>query len=297
VEGGSIVIGLRVVDALAQQRWLDRASQAVQKAVQSAFAAGGAAGRQLEDLLHGTGLAHPIHPALTDVPVGAWTVALVFDALEAVNDRADLAPGADAAVALGLAGAVAAASTGIADWQELDAKPLRVGLIHGALNISATALYAASLIMRRRGAREAGRNLGFAGYALALTAAYLGGDLVYRDQIGVSHANPVWTPLNFTPVLADGELAEGGLRRVDLGDRQIMLARYHGQVYALEEHCSHLGGPLSEGTLEDGCVQCPWHGSRFALEDGRPVAGPAAIPQPCFETRVRNGTIEVRAGQ
>jgi len=65
--------------------------------------------------------------------------------------------------------------------------------------------------------------------------------------------------------------------------------------YALAERCSHLGGPLADGMLEDGCIQCPWHGSRFALEDGRPIDGPASIPQPCFETRVRNGRIEVRA--
>jgi nitrite reductase/ring-hydroxylating ferredoxin subunit/uncharacterized membrane protein len=291
------VIGLRIVDALARQDWLGRASQGVQEVVQQLFEVGGTAGQQVADILHGTGLGHPIHPALTDIPVGAWTTALVLDILAAAQGRDELSPGADVAIGIGLIGALGAAPTGITDWKELDTKPLRIGLIHGVLNLSATGLYATSWLLRRRGAREAGRGFAFAGYALALAAAYLGGDLVYRDQIGVSHANPVWTSLKFMPVLADADLPEGELRRVEAGGRQIVLARQHGRVYALAESCSHLGGPLSDGQLEEGCVQCPWHGSRFALEDGRPIDGPAAVPQPCFETRVRGGQIEVRAGE
>ena len=56
-----------------------------------------------------------------------------------------------------------------------------------------------------------------------------------------------------------------------------------------------MGGPLSEGELKDGSVVCPWHGSRFCLADGSVLDGPATIPQPRYETRVRNGQIEVRA--
>jgi nitrite reductase/ring-hydroxylating ferredoxin subunit/uncharacterized membrane protein len=291
------MIGLRIIDALEQQDWLDRVSQAAQQAVQQLIKAGGPIAHKVENNLHGTGLGHPIHPAITDIPLGAWTVALAFDMIETLNGDDSLAAGADSAIMIGLVGAVSAASTGIADWQTLDTKPLRIGFLHGLLNITATLLYAASLLLRRSGDRAAGRGLAFAGYSIALTAAYLGGDLVYRDRIGVSHANPVWTPLKFKQVLKDDELAEGELRRVDVGDRAIMLARQGGTVYALDDHCSHLGGPLSEGSLEDGGVRCPWHGSCFRLADGNPIDGPAAIPQPCFETRVRAGHIEVRAGQ
>jgi nitrite reductase/ring-hydroxylating ferredoxin subunit len=121
--------------------------------------------------------------------------------------------------------------------------------------------------------------------------------MVFRDQIGVSHSSPVWKTLKYKVVLPETELAEGDLRRVEVGERRIVLARQDGQIYAMEERCSHLGGPLADGKIEDGCIQCPWHGSRFALEDGHPVDGPATIPQPCFETRVRNGQIEVRAAE
>jgi nitrite reductase/ring-hydroxylating ferredoxin subunit/uncharacterized membrane protein len=291
------MIGLRIIDALERQDWLDRISQATQQTLQQLIKAGGPIAHQIENGLHGTGLGHPIHPAITDIPLGAWTVALAFDTIETLNGDDSLAPGADSAIMIGLAGAVGAAATGIADWQALDTKPLRVGLVHGVLNSSATLLYATSLLLRKRGDRAAGRVLAFAGYGIALTAAYLGGDLVYRDRIGVSHANPVWTELKFKRVLADDELAEGELKRVDVGDRAIVLARQGGVVYALDDYCSHLGGPLSEGSLEEGGVRCPWHGSCFRLTDGNPIDGPAAIPQPCFETRVRVGHIEVRAGQ
>jgi nitrite reductase/ring-hydroxylating ferredoxin subunit len=59
--------------------------------------------------------------------------------------------------------------------------------------------------------------------------------------------------------------------------------------------CAHLGGPLNEGTLEDGSVVCPWHGSRYALEDGSVLDGPSAHPQISYDTRVsETGMIEVR---
>jgi len=74
----------------------------------------------------------------------------------------------------------------------------------------------------------------------------------------------------------------------------ILLVRRGKRIFALAETCSHLGGPLSEGKLRGNSVQCPWHGSRFALEDGRVLDGPAVHPQPCLEARVRNGKIELR---
>lgn len=290
------MIELRAIDILARQKWLDQTSQIVQQAVQEVFEAGGAAAQPVVDFLHGTWLGHPLHPLLTDVPIGSWTAALVLDALGMVSDQ-DLEAGADAAIALGLVGAVGSAITGLADWKDLDSKPLRIGLAHGVLNLSATTLYAISLLLRRRGARGAGQATALAGYLAVLLAAYLGGDLVYREQIGVNHTNPIWEPLKFAPVLADEDLTEGEPRRVEVGELQVVLVRQSGKIYALAERCSHLGGPLADGIVEDGCIQCPWHGSRFALADGHPVTGPATIPQPCFETRVRKGQIEVRAAK
>jgi nitrite reductase/ring-hydroxylating ferredoxin subunit len=96
---------------------------------------------------------------------------------------------------------------------------------------------------------------------------------------------------------AESDLAEGTMRRVDVDGSRILLAKRDGQVYAIAEVCSHLGGPLAEGKFEDCTVQCPWHGSRFSIEDGSVVHGPAVHKEPSLEVRVANGQIEVRAKQ
>jgi nitrite reductase/ring-hydroxylating ferredoxin subunit/uncharacterized membrane protein len=291
------MIEQRIVDTVAKQAWLNPPSQALQQAVAKTYQAGGATGQRIANFLHGTWLGVPLHPVLTDVPVGAWTVALVLDTLDTLRGDDKYADGADAAITIGLVGAVGAAAAGLTDWHQTHGRPLRLGFVHGVMNISAALLYSLALTLRKRGARGAGKGIALGAYSLAGLSAHLGGDLVYQDQIGVTHAEPVEEPLEYTAVMAESELPQGEPRNVTVGERTVMLVRQDGQVYALDARCSHLGGPLAEGKLEDGSVQCPWHGSRFALRDGRILQGPAAIPQPCFKTRVRNEQIEVQAGQ
>jgi nitrite reductase/ring-hydroxylating ferredoxin subunit len=132
----------------------------------------------------------------------------------------------------------------------------------------------------------------WAGYAIALGAAYLGGDLVYGQRIGVTHADAD-PPQSFTRVMKSAALAENSMARGRAGDVDVLLARQHGRVCALIHSCSHLGGPLSEGTLKDGSVVCPWHGSEFALADGRVLNGPSTHAQPYLRVRERDGHIEV----
>jgi nitrite reductase/ring-hydroxylating ferredoxin subunit len=74
----------------------------------------------------------------------------------------------------------------------------------------------------------------------------------------------------------------------------VVVREIGGTVHALAERCSHLAGPLSEGTVADGCVRCPWHGSVFRLSDGWNVRGPATAPQPAFDTRIVDGHVEIR---
>ena len=140
----------------------------------------------------------------------------------------------------------------------------------------------------------AGRKCAWTGYAIALGAAYLGGDLVYGRRIGVTHADAE-PPAEFTPVIDSAALAENTMVRTRAGDADVLLVRQRGRVCALVHSCTHLGGPLSEGTLKDGSVVCPWHGSEFALEDGRVLNGPATQSQPCLLVRERDGRVEVKA--
>ncbi|HZO88854.1 MAG TPA: Rieske 2Fe-2S domain-containing protein [Chthonomonadaceae bacterium] len=283
-----------VTDVIAQQEWLEPVETGLQKAVHSAFDAGGQAGRKVEDFLHGTWLGHPLHVVLTDIPIGAWTMAAVLDAADAVRGRNSSGAAADAAVAMGLISAVPTAIAGLTDWHKTDGKSRRVGLVHGLLNITATALFATSWALRRRKSRDAARICGWIGYALAFGSAWLGGDLVYGEKIGVDHANRQPLPSNFVPVMPDADLPEDTPHRAEVNGVKLVLVRRDGRVYALAETCAHLGGPLSEGQLQGESIVCPWHGSRYALDDGRVLDGPSTFPQPCFEARIHNGQIEVR---
>ncbi|HEY7975115.1 MAG TPA: Rieske 2Fe-2S domain-containing protein [Ktedonobacterales bacterium] len=278
---------------IERQEWMEPASDAIQKAVSGALT-GGATRRRLEDFLIGVWLGHPLHPLLSDIPVGAWTTALGLDAFEMSTGHTQFAPGADAAVVIGVVGGLASAITGLAQWQYTDAQPRRIGLAHALLNLTGTALYITSAALRARGKRSAGQGVALLGYGCVAAAGYLGGDLAYNTRIGVNHAPGQTPPDQFTAVLPERALAEGTAQAVDVGDLRMMLVREHGRIYALARECSHLGGPLEEGAIADGCVTCPWHSSRFALADGRVVHGPATFPQPHFETRLRNGQIEVK---
>jgi nitrite reductase/ring-hydroxylating ferredoxin subunit/uncharacterized membrane protein len=282
---------------IERQEWMTPIEERLQKSIAAAFEAGGAAGRAIKNFLHGTWLGHPLHPVLTDVPLGAWTTALVFDALDSGRRRwpwqAAVARRADDAILVGIVGAVGAALAGLTDWQHTDGKARRTGLTHAALNTAALGLYTGSLVMRKRGARGAGRGLATAGFGVLIAAAWLGGRLVYRDRIGVDHAQRE-EPEGFARALREGELREGQPVRAEVNGLRVVLVKRSGRVYAIGERCSHLGGPLAEGEVQDDAIVCPWHGSRFALEDGRVLDGPATMPQPCFETRVRDGFVEVR---
>ena len=275
-----------VVETVERQEWLAPVEDELQKAVHRAYEAGGGGGRAMKNFLNGTWLGHPLHPALTDVPLGAWTATVVLDALDS---RA-----ADGALAVGLAGSALAALTGLTDWQDIDGPARRIGLLHGALNLTGAALFATSLVKRREGKRSQGKVLALAGFAGAMFSAWLGGKLVYEKKIGTDHTQDVNLPEDFTDVLAESDLPEGAMRRVEWNGFRILLARRGGRIFAIGEVCSHLGGPLAEGAADDGSVRCPWHGSRFSLADGSVLDGPATHPQPCLETRTRNGRIEVK---
>ena len=132
------------------------------------------------------------------------------------------------------------------------------------------------------------------GFLFVLAGTYLGGHLSYDERIGVDHAQRD-APEGWSPVMAESDLAEAELRRVQVHGVDILLVKHDGRIFALGERCAHLGGPLAEGKLEGTTVVCPWHGSRFSLEDGRVIDGPAVYAQPCYEARVRDGQVEVRA--
>jgi nitrite reductase/ring-hydroxylating ferredoxin subunit/uncharacterized membrane protein len=285
----------RAVHAVERQRWLDQLGYRFERTMALGFNLLGGRGRPLQGLLHGTWLGHPIHPALTDIPLGAWTTALVLDGIDTITPRsAALGRAATISVEVGILGGIGAAVTGATDWQYTHDTARRVGLVHGALNASALGLYLASWRLRARGMSSRGRGAGVMGYLVAATAGYLGGDLVYHHRIGVDRSETSLEPRDFVPVIATGDLPPDQPRQVQLNGVAVVLVRRGEKVYAVGERCSHLGAPMSEGWLYQGDLVCPWHGSCFDLGSGAPVNGPATAPLACYEARVHNGHIEIR---
>jgi nitrite reductase/ring-hydroxylating ferredoxin subunit/uncharacterized membrane protein len=284
-----------VVGTIARQDWMKPAEETLQKSLHKAFAFTG--GQPLKNFLHGTWLGHPLHVILTDIPIGSWTVAIIFDAMESMTKRKAYGVVADAAVTVGLVGALGAAATGLTDWQDIDPPARRIGLVHGLLNVLSTSLFTGSFAARKRGARSTGRNLAALGYAISSMAAYLGGSLVYEQKIGVDHTASELLPQDFARVAADADVPEGKPVRVEHNGTPILLVRRGAQIFALAETCAHLGGPLSEGKLEGDAISCPWHGSRYSIRDGHVIDGPSVHPQPCLEARSSNGQIEVRRSE
>ena len=77
----------------------------------------------------------------------------------------------------------------------------------------------------------------------------------------------------FVPVAKTSELTPGSMKKVVLEGQEILLANVDGTFYAISERCTHLGGHLSRGTIQDGIVTCPRHGSRFDVRTGQAVSG------------------------
>jgi nitrite reductase/ring-hydroxylating ferredoxin subunit len=200
-------------------------------------------------------------------------------------------------IAVGLAGALPAAAAGLVDWAELEPPQARVGLLHAALNVGALACYSASLVARVTGHGLRGRAYALAGLCTMGVAASVGGHLAYRQASGANHAEavPHRVPPGWHAVGRVEDLPDGRPVRRMVGPVAVAVVRAaDGSYRALADQCSHDGGPLSEGEVEDGCLRCPWHGSAFRLDDGWNAAGPATAPQPVFDTRVRDGQLHVR---
>jgi nitrite reductase/ring-hydroxylating ferredoxin subunit/uncharacterized membrane protein len=250
------------------------------------------------ELLHGgRWVGHPLHPALSDLPVGLWTGVMVLD----VTDR-DPAPRhrADAATVLsaaGIAAAGATALTGLSDWTVSNEQDRRVGLLHGLLNTVALGLQGGSLGARMTGQRGTARALAAASLTVTAAAGYLGGHLVFTRGVMVNRVAWAMGPRRWTRALREADLPDEAATAVEAEGRQIMLYRRQGHLYAIDNVCSHAGGLLSRGQVADLTVTCPLHGSRFALTDGWIRRGPATQPQPVLPTRVRDGWIEVRGSQ
>jgi nitrite reductase/ring-hydroxylating ferredoxin subunit/uncharacterized membrane protein len=275
------------VGALESVEALDPAALKVAEAVRNAVPAGAA-----RDALSGTSLGHALHPALTDVVIGSFFSATLLDLL----GGDDTGRASERLIEIGLVTAAPTVATGLSDWALTvlgDRRTRPVGLAHATANLTASSLYALSLVARRRGDRGRGTLLGVAGGAVLSVGAFLGGHLSFTRGVGVNETAFDEGPGDWTAVDA-GPLADGKPASGMAGDTPVLLLRHGGHLHAMHDRCSHRGCPLSGGDVEGESVTCPCHGSRFSLHDGSIERGPATAPQPVFEAREREGRIEVR---
>jgi len=246
---------------------------------------------RVRDVLHGRWLGHPVHPLMVQLPLGSWMSAAVLDFVPG-RQRA-----ARTLVGVGLVAALPAAAAGWTDWAELRRPQMRVGLVHAASNAVGVALYGVSFAARARGRFARGRLWGLAGLVAVSVGGAVGGHMAFRQASGANHAEHVaelvgdgWQPLGDLADFPVGAPVRGRLGEVPV----VVVHEPSGTVRVLADRCSHMGGPLSEGEVADGCIRCPWHGSTFRLSDGWNTAGPATAAQPAFTTRITGTLIEAR---
>ena len=259
----------------------------------------------IKDLLHGVWpLRHPLHPAVTDITIGAYVAVFALDAFSLVSGETALQRPADFVLIVAFLSSLLAIASGLTDWNDTDGEERRTGMLHGLLMVVATLCFVTSLGIRLSGSvdlRTAAIALSTGGLVVMLIAAFFGGEMPYGYGTQVNRQawdeHPTkWQKLDVAASGLEDRKPVVGKTKAGL---EIFVATVDGALQAMGNKCTHAGGPLNEGTWVGGdrCeIQCPWHGSRFYVKDGGVRQGPATFPEPTFETRVSEaGFVEVRA--
>lgn len=251
--------------------------------------------RPIKDLLNGTWLGHPLHSAVTDVPIGSLVVAVVLDLL-------GQPVGADVALLATVLFMIAAAIAGAADYVDTDGTARVRATLHSTLMVIALVVLLISLVVRTGSPadRAVPVILSIVGLLVVTAGAFVGGDVVYALGNMVSRhafrgAGAKWIRLDTYEVTDLATLPVATPVKARAGINDLVLVRIGANVHAMHAVCSHAGGPLDQGAVVDGCLECPWHGSRFWVDNGHVARGPALYDQPAYELReAEGGGYEVR---
>ena len=272
-------------------------------------------------MAEGKPLRVPLHSALVHLPIALLPISLVLDVVSWIvhTDGSKFVRAALVAVVAGIASGLLAAIFGWIDYREIrrDHPAKSTATRHMIANLVALGLFAVSAVLRFRSVELDHTAifplvLSVIGLGALTYSGYLGGNLVYRDGIGVGrHRRRTDTPTStiektsagknatvadrFVSVAADDALGEGETLRVSVNGTVMAIARIEGALYAIQEFCTHRYGPLSEGALRGCEVVCPWHNSRFDLRTGKVTHGPAKIDLRTFKVETRDGFIWIEA--
>jgi uncharacterized membrane protein/nitrite reductase/ring-hydroxylating ferredoxin subunit len=250
---------------------------------------------------------HPIHPMLVAFPIGLFVTSFIFDLIGTYGDHGSVSAAAWYCVIAGLCFSVLAAIPGVIDLFSVvppQSSGRTRGYRHAVLNLLVVAVFIAVAVYRRGPAVQAdgvSLILSAAGVVLLGFSGWLGATLVYRNQIGVDHryANSTkWKTAEVArwddPVCSEDDLKDGQLMLAEIAGTRIAVGRCAEGLVAFSDHCTHKGGPLSDGALVGCTVQCPWHGSQFNVHTGRVVNGPAEEHIEAYDVSVANGSVYVR---
>jgi nitrite reductase/ring-hydroxylating ferredoxin subunit/uncharacterized membrane protein len=267
-------------------------------------------------LLQGRPFGHPLHPLLVHLPIGLWGLSFVLDVIAIAQSDAEASPFKllnRTPLYLLLAGLVLgllAMATGLADYVDVraDHPARRTATWHMIANLAAFAAFGASAVLRVAELGPAVLCVAVSGVGVALVSfsGYLGGKMVYGDGVAVGRhrsmlsAQPETLTVNTPPdagwvdVMDTTDLPEGVPLRADVNGHAIVLLREQGGgLCAFQEFCTHRCGPLSEGTVEDGQIICPWHRSRFDVHTGKPTHGPAKVDLKVYAVREQGSRTEI----
>jgi nitrite reductase/ring-hydroxylating ferredoxin subunit/uncharacterized membrane protein len=243
----------------------------------------------IRDLLNGRWLGHPLHSAATDVPIGMLLGVVVLDLIGQ--------PTAADVLLLGtIVFMLAAAVTGLADYSETTGTALTRATLHATLMVIALVLLIVSAVLRwgTPDDRTVPIALSIIGFLIVTASAYVGGDVAYVFGNMVSRhafrgAGTKWIRLDTGDVADLAQLPEATPTKMRAGINDLVVIRLGESLHAMHAVCAHAGGPLAEGRLVDGCIECPWHYSRFRLSDGVARRGPTVYDQPSYEVRAAEG--------
>jgi nitrite reductase/ring-hydroxylating ferredoxin subunit len=186
------------------------------------------------------------------------------------------------------------------DFHETFGHERRLAITHGLMMTLVVVLEAVSLGLRWRAGYDLHLTaviLATVALVLVLCGAYLGGHLSFGMGTMVNRLAFLEGPDDFVAVGPVSDFPDGQMRKADAAGMAVLVLRRGDKFYAIANVCSHAGGPLDEGTLDDDVVTCPWHSSRFCVLDGRTLGGPATFPQATMVVRQRDGMLEVKLAE
>lgn len=102
---------------------------------------------------------------------------------------------------------------------------------------------------------------------------------------------------DFTKVATNSEIPEGGKLYVELDERLVVIFRAGGDLYCLDDVCTHDGGPLGEGQLTGYEIACPRHGAKFDMRTGQALTMPATEATAVHEIKAEGDDVLVRLSQ